>query len=71
MKPDRYWHAWCGTCQIYLQLQARHATRVQSVICPHCCQDVQVTTRTNYPLAGAEHCTGWKELPCRRQKKKG
>lgn len=69
VKPDRYWHAYCDPCRIYLQVQVRYGRKVISLMCPQCGRMSVAYTSTPYPLRGAATAVAYQEKErCRRKK---
>lgn len=71
MKPDRYWHAYCGPCRTYLQMQVRYGRSVTELLCPRCGRFSVAYKCTPYPLSGAETSVAYKERERCRRKNRG
>ena len=67
MKPDRYWHAYCGPCRRYLMMSVRHGRHVTELMCRNCGRFSAAYKSTAYPLKGADLAVAYKEKEgCRR-----
>lgn len=70
MKPDRYWHAYCGPCRVYLQMPVRYGRKLLSLMCPRCGRMSIVYKCTPYALKGALISTAYQEVTkCPRRMK--